>query len=88
MQRTLDKRSPPWEFWDDIKRWHLQRHVFLGHLILRRKRGTWMHNFTFYHEIKKITHLVDFVSSIAVIFALVSIVVWLLGAFLLIKSKI
>lgn len=51
------------------------------------KRGTWMHNFTFYHEIKKITHSSTFVITIAVIFALVSIVAWLLGAFLLIRSK-
>lgn len=52
------------------------------------KRGTWMHNFTFYHEIKKITDSSTFVISIAAIFALVSIAAWLLGAFLLIKSKI
>ena len=51
------------------------------------KRGTWLHNFTFYHEIKKITHSTTFVIVLATIFALISIAAWLFGAFLLIKSK-
>ena len=51
------------------------------------KRGTWFHNFTLYHEIKKISHSTTFVIFIATIFALVSIIAWLLGSLLLIKSK-
>jgi hypothetical protein len=51
------------------------------------KRGTWFHNFTFYHEIKKITQSTTFVILIATIFALVSIIAWLLGSVLIIKSK-
>ncbi|MDP1720712.1 MAG: glycosyltransferase family 39 protein [Candidatus Nanopelagicaceae bacterium] len=51
------------------------------------KRGTWMHNFTFYHEIKKFTHSSTFVIAIATVFALISILAWLLGSFLLIRSS-
>jgi hypothetical protein len=51
------------------------------------KRGTWFHNFTLYHEIKKVTQSTAFVILIATIFALVSIIAWLLGSVLIIKSK-
>jgi hypothetical protein len=51
------------------------------------KRGTWYHNFTLYHEIKTITQSTTFVILIATIFALVSIIAWLLGSVLIIKSK-
>ena len=51
------------------------------------KRGTWFHNFTLYHEIKKITQSTTFVILIATIFALVSIIAWLLGSVLIIRSK-
>jgi hypothetical protein len=51
------------------------------------KRATWMHNFTFYHEIKKITGSSTFVIVLATIFALVSIAAWLFGSMLLLKSQ-
>jgi len=52
------------------------------------KRGTWMHNFTFYHEIKKATHSTTFVIVLATIFAVASIVAWLIGSILLLKSEV
>ena len=52
------------------------------------KRATWMHNFTFYHEIKKTTGSTTFVIVLATIFALVSIVAWLCGSILLLKSEV
>lgn len=52
------------------------------------KRGTWMHNFTFYHEIKKVTHSSTFVIVLATMFAFVSIAAWLFGSFFLMKSKV
>ncbi len=51
------------------------------------KRGTWMHNFTLYHDIKKMTHSSTVVIAIATVFAVVSIAAWILGVFLLMKSK-
>lgn len=50
------------------------------------KRATWMHNFTLYHEIKKVTGSTTFVIVLATIFALVSIAAWLFGSILLLKS--
>ena len=47
-----------------------------------------MHNFTFYHEIKKITHSTTIVTLIAVICAFIAIFLWLLGSLLLMRSKI
>lgn len=52
------------------------------------KRGTWMHNFTLYHEIKKVTHSSTFVIVLATIFALASIAAWLFGSIVLMKSKV
>ena len=52
------------------------------------KRATWMHNFTFYHEIKKITNSSTFIIVLATIFALVSIAAWLFGSILLLKSEV
>ena len=52
------------------------------------KRGTWMHNFTLYHEIKKITHSATIVTLIAVIFAIIAIFLWLFGSLLLMRSQI
>lgn len=51
------------------------------------KRATWMHNFTFYHEIKKVTNSTPFVIALATIFAIASIAAWLFGSILLLKSK-
>jgi len=51
------------------------------------KRATWMHNFTFYHEIKKVTNSTTFVIVLATIFAFASIAAWLFGSILLLKSK-
>ena len=52
------------------------------------KRATWMHNFTFYHEIKKVTNSSTFIIVLATIFALVSIAAWLFGSILLLKSEV
>lgn len=52
------------------------------------KRGTWMHNFTLYHEIKKMTESTNLIFSIAVLLGVVALALWLLGSFLLINSKI
>ena len=52
------------------------------------KRGTWMHNFTFYHEIKKLTGSTNLILLIAVVLGIVALVLWLLGSILLLKNKI
>ena len=52
------------------------------------KRATWMHNFTFYHEIKKVTNSTTFVIVLATIFAFASIAAWLFGSILLLKSEV
>jgi hypothetical protein len=52
------------------------------------KRATWMHNFTFYHEIKEATNSTTFVIVLATIFALVSVTAWLFGSVLLLKSEV
>lgn len=51
------------------------------------KRGTWMHNFTFYHEIKKMADSANPVFLIAAILGTTAITLWLVGSFLLIKHK-
>ncbi len=51
------------------------------------KRATWMHNFTFYHEIKSVTNSSTFVVVLATAFAFVSIAAWLFGSILLLKSE-
>jgi hypothetical protein len=52
------------------------------------KRGTWMHNFTFYHEIKKMTESTNLVFSVAVVLGVAAFSLWLLGSFLLLKDKL
>ena len=52
------------------------------------KRGTWMHNFTFYHEIKKITHSSTIIILIAGFVGVITITLWMIGTFLLLKSNL
>jgi hypothetical protein len=51
------------------------------------RRATWLHNFTLYHEMKKITQSSAPVYIFATIFAIISIVAWLYGSKLLINTK-
>jgi hypothetical protein len=51
------------------------------------KRGTWFHNFTFYHEMKKLAQSSAPVYIFATIFAVISIMAWLYGSKLLINTK-
>lgn len=51
------------------------------------RRASWLHNFTLYHQMKKILHSSAPVYIFATIFAIVSIIAWLYGSKLLINSK-
>lgn len=50
------------------------------------RRATWLHNFTLYHKIKAVTHSSTSITVIATVFALISLVAWLYGSVLLIRS--
>lgn len=50
------------------------------------RRATWLHNFTFYHEIKSFAQSSAPVYIIATIIAIISVVAWLYGSKLLINS--
>lgn len=51
------------------------------------RRATWLHNFTLYHEMKKLAQSSAPVYIFATIFAIISIVAWLYGSKLLINTK-